>query len=89
MREFGFFFFFRMAVAVSSVSFLSAPEGSLQNQVSLPLPIHEVCGYLSLEVDLLRLGFDMLWFRRHGRCCDSISLTLDRRLLGSSTVAAA
>lgn len=31
MREFGFFFFFRIAVDVSSSTFFSAPEASLLN----------------------------------------------------------
>jgi hypothetical protein len=38
MRELGFFFFFKIAVAVSSTSFFSAPEGSLQQSQYMKLP---------------------------------------------------
>ena len=61
IKEFGFFFFFRIAVEVSSTSFFSAPEGSLQLVRCQHLPE----GVYLLEVDL-GLLLDMLRFTRHG-----------------------
>lgn len=63
IRELGFFFFFRMAVAVSSSSFWSAPDASLKRVLEAVLLIWEVVQNL-LKVDLTLLR-GTLWICGH------------------------
>lgn len=67
MSEFGFFFFLRIAVAVSSTAFLSAPDESLRN---LSVQVASSFGKVvrSLQIDLARLLPWTLWFCRHADC---------------------
>lgn len=68
MREFGFFFFFRIAVDVSSSVFFSAPEASLLHL--LATGSDKLLGgdnLLEINLGLLR---SVIWFSRHvGNVC--------------------